>query len=66
MAKIESSVEFDKDANYDKMVKRIVNNQQYTFRIPENLYRAVKLKLVKENRKLCPMLIEILEQYIKK
>jgi hypothetical protein len=65
MAKIESGVEFDKNANHEKMTKRIVTNQQYTLRIPEHLYKQVKMKLVKENRKLRPVLIEMLEQYIK-
>lgn len=65
MAKIESGVEFDKDANHDKMTKRIVDNQQYTLRIPAHLYKAVKLKLVKENRKLRPLLIEMLVEYVK-
>ena len=65
MAKIESGVEFDKNANHDKMTKRIVTTQQYTLRISEHLYKSVKLKLVKENRKLRPVLIEMLEQYVK-
>lgn len=65
MAKIESGVEYDRNANHDRMVKRIVTTQQYTLRIPENLYKAVKLKMVKENKKLRPILIEMLENYIK-
>lgn len=66
MAKIESGVEYDKNANHENMTKRIVTNQQYTLRIPENLYKAVKLKLVKENKKLRPLLIEMLEGYVQK
>lgn len=65
MAKIESGVEFNKESNHDKMAKRMVTNQQYTLRIPEHLYKAVKLKLVRENKKLRPVLIEMLELYIK-
>lgn len=65
MAKIESGVEFDKEANHEKLSKLVATNQQYTLRIPAHLYKAVKLKLVKENKKLRPLLIEILEQYIK-
>lgn len=65
MAKIESGVEFDKEANHQKLAKLAVTNQQYTLRIPAHLYKQVKLKLVKENKKLRPVLIEMLEQYIK-
>jgi len=65
MALIKSGKEFDKDENHDKLKKLAVTNQQYTLRIPENLYKQVKMKLVKENRKLRPVLIEMLEQYIK-
>ncbi len=65
MALIKSGVEFDKDANHEKLTQRAATNQQYTLRIPENLYKQVKMKLIKENRKLRPVLIEMLEQYIK-
>lgn len=65
MALIKSGVEFDKGANHEKLTQRTETNQQYTLRIPERLYKAVKLKLVKENRKLRPVLIEMLEKYIK-
>ncbi len=65
MAKIESGVEFDKEANHEKLSKLVANTQQYTLRIPQHLYKQVKMKLVKENKKLKPLLIEMLEQYIK-
>ncbi len=65
MALIKSGVEFDKKANHDKLTKRTPTVQQYTLRIPSHLYKSVKLKLVQENKKLSPVLIEILEQYIK-
>lgn len=67
MAKIESGVEFNKKQNHEKLTDRMQNlsNKQYTLRIPENLYMAVKLKIVKENKKLRPVLIEMLENYIK-
>lgn len=65
MALIKSGVEFDKDANHDKLKKRVPIIQQYTLRIPEHLYKQVRLKMVKENKKLRPILIEMLEQYIK-
>lgn len=65
MAKIESGVEFDKKKNHAKMAKSMESTQQYTMRIPANLYKSVKLKLVKENKKLSPVLIEMLQKYIK-
>jgi hypothetical protein len=65
MALIKSGKEFDKKANHDKLAKLAAVNQQYTLRIPEHLYKAVKFKLVKENKKLRPVLIEMLENYIK-
>ncbi len=65
MALIKSGKEFDKNANHDKLTKIAAINQQYTLRIPAHLYKQVKLKLVKENRKLRPVLIEMLEKYIK-
>lgn len=67
MARIKSGVEHDKEEAHEKLSTRMQNltNQQYTLRIPENLYRSVKLKLVKENKKLRPILIEMLEKYIK-
>ncbi len=65
MALIKSGKEFDKKKNLAKLTKLSVTNQQYTLRIPEHLYKAVKFKLVQENRKLRPVLIEMLEKYIK-
>lgn len=65
MAKIKSGVEFDKTQNHAKLSTRLVTSQQYTLRIPENLYKAVKIKMAKENKKLQPILIEMLEQYVK-
>jgi len=65
MALIKSGKEFDKGANHDKLTKLSMDNQQYTLRIPVHLYKAVKLKLLKENRKLRPVLVEMLENYIK-
>ncbi len=65
MALIKSGVEFNTEENHDKLTKRAVSNQQYSLRIPEHLYKQVKLKLIKENKKLRPLLIEMLEKYIK-
>jgi hypothetical protein len=65
MALIESGKEFDKGANHDKLAKLAADTQQYTLRIPAHLYKQVKLKLVKENQKLRPVLIRMLMEYIK-
>ena len=68
MALINSGKEFDKDENHDKMKARMENMDatQYPLRIPNDLYKKVKIKLVHEGRKLRPVLIEMLEEYIKK
>jgi len=65
MAKIESGVEFDKGANLDKLAKLSADTQQYTLRIPAHIYKQVRLKLVKENQKLRPVLIRMLMEYLK-
>lgn len=65
MARIESGVEHNKDEAHEKLKSRMQDVQQYTLRIPEHLYKAVKLKLVNEKKKLRPLLIEMLEKYIK-
>jgi hypothetical protein len=68
MAFIESGKTFDKDENYEKMKKRMDNMDtcQYPLRIPAPLYKKVKMKLVRENTKLRTVLIDMLEEYIKK
>lgn len=65
MALIKSGKEFDKNANHTKLTKLTVDNQQYTLRIPAHLYKQVRLKLVKENQKLRPVLINMLIEYLK-
>ena len=68
MAFIESGKTYDKDENYEKMKKRMDNLEvnQYPLRIPSHLYKQVKIKLAKEDRKLRSVLIEMLEEYVKK
>jgi len=65
MAKIESGVEFDKNASHEKLTKLAADTQQYTLRIPSHIYKQVRLKLVKENQKLRPVLIRMLLEYLK-
>ena len=65
MAKIESGVEFNKEANNEKLTKLVGDTQQYTLRIPSHIYKQVRLKLVKENEKLRPVLIRMLMEYLK-
>lgn len=68
MARIESGIEFDKDENHEKLKKRMENMEvtQYTLRIPVNLYTQVKIKMARERKKLRGLLLEMLEEYIKK
>lgn len=49
-----------------KKERPLVINHHYLFGIPMPLYKAVKIKLLKEEKKLRPLLIEMLEKYIKK
>jgi hypothetical protein len=46
--------------------KAPVINHQYSFSIPMDLYKSVKSKMLKEDKKLRPLLIEMLEKYVKK
>lgn len=68
MAKIESGVEFDKEAHHEKMLKTMENKDtvQYPLRIPKNLYKKVKIKLANDETKLRSVLIEMLEDYVRK
>lgn len=67
MAFIESGKTHDKDENYEKMQERMKNmtNVQYTLRIPKALHNKVKYKLIKDDKNLRSVLLEMLEQYIK-
>lgn len=66
MAKIESGVEFDKDANHEKLMKRMenVDTKPYLFNIPAPLYKKVKRKMVEDERNLRDILIEALNKYL--
>jgi hypothetical protein len=68
MAFIESGKSFDKEENHDKMKKRMgsMDTKQYPLRIPSDLYKKVRMKLIKEDRNLRSVLIEMLEEYINK
>lgn len=67
MAFIESGKAFDKEENHRKMKKKMegMDSSTYLLKLPAPLYKKVKMKLVKDNKKLKPVLIEMLEQYIK-
>jgi hypothetical protein len=67
MAKIESGLNFDKEEHHEKLTQRMKNldTVQYPLRIPKNLYKKVKIKLVHDEVKLNHVLLEMLEQYIK-
>lgn len=66
MAKIESGVDFDKDANHDKLTKRMENidTKPYLFNIPAPLLKKVKRKMVEDERNLRDILIEALNNYL--
>jgi predicted HicB family RNase H-like nuclease len=68
MARIDSGREFDKDEHHEKMKERMENMdvKQYALRMPTNLYKKVRAKLLKEDKSLKSLIIEILEDYIKK
>jgi len=68
MAFIDSGKHFDKEENYEKMKKRMENIDivQYSLRIPSCLHQQIRMKLAKENKKLRGILIEMLEDYVKK
>lgn len=67
MAMIESGKSFDKEENHTKMKKRMENmdTAQYPFRIPMPLYKQVKMKLIRDEKNLREVLLEMLHQYIK-
>lgn len=66
MARIESGVEFNKEENHEKMVKRMkkIDTKPYMFNIPAQLYKKVRRKLVEEERNLSDVLIKYLYKYI--
>lgn len=68
MAYIESGKTFNKDEHHDKMKSRMEDLDicQYSLRIPSSLHHQAKIKLAKENKSLKSVLIQALEEYIKK
>lgn len=67
MARIDSGKVFDKEEHHEKMKTRMENmdSTSYLLKVPSSLYKKVRLKLLKENKKLKPLLIQMLEEYIK-
>jgi hypothetical protein len=67
MAFIDSGKTFDKKEIQEKLKKRMENmdSASYLLKIPASLYKKVRLKLIEDDRKLKPVLIEMLEKYIK-
>ena len=68
MAFIESGKTFDKDEHHVKMTRRMegMDISTYLLRIPTPLYKQIKYKLLKDNKKLREVLVTMLEEYIKK
>jgi hypothetical protein len=66
MALIDSGKHFDKEENHEQLINRMNKTEivQYPLRIPKKLYKKIKLKLVKEERTLRDVLIEMLEEYV--
>lgn len=68
MAFVESGKKFDKEDHNQKM-KALLSNKdisQYTFRIPSDMYKQVKIQLAKDGKKLRSVLLESLHQYLKR
>jgi hypothetical protein len=68
MAFIDSGKTFDKNEHHAEMKEIAINKDisPYLLRIPSPLYKKVKLKLVEDQKKLRGILVEMLEEYIKK
>lgn len=66
MAKIESGVEFDKNANHESLAKTMDVMKPYLFNIPSSLYKKVKRKMVEDERNLKDILVEALNKYLDK
>lgn len=68
MAFIESGKGYDKEENYEKMKKRMNNMDvvQYPLRIPKPLHKELMVKLAKEGKKLRSVLLEMIDEYLKK
>jgi hypothetical protein len=64
MAKIESGVEFDKQANHKNLTKNMDITKPYLFNIPSALYKKVKRKMVEDERNLRDILVEALNKYL--
>lgn len=65
---IDSGKTFDKESHHSKMKVRADNLDvtPYLLRIPTNLYKNVKMKLVRDEKNLREVLVEALNMYIKK
>lgn len=68
MALIKSGKEFDKEANHEKLGKRMENMEtiQYPLRIPKSTYKRLKIQLANDERRLRDVLLEMIEKYINK
>jgi hypothetical protein len=67
MALIESGKTLDKNEQHSRLKKRMDNMDvtQFPLRIPNHLYKKVKLKMVHEDVKLTHLLLGMLEDYVK-
>lgn len=66
MALLISDAQNAKQKQIEKSKKQLENMEisQYTLRIPTHLYKKVRIKLAKEDLKLRPLLVKLLEEYV--
>ena len=68
MAFIESGKAFDKEKHYEKMKQLLADKDtiQYPIRIPKVMHKQIKIKMAQDGTKLREILLQFLEEYLKK
>ena len=68
MAFIESGKSFNKDDHYKKMKKKLENMDyvQYPLRIPAHIYKKVKVKAAQESITVRSILMNMIEDFLRK
>jgi hypothetical protein len=67
MALIDSGKKIDKEKQHKELTGLMKNMdiKQYPLRIPANLYKKVRIKLMQEDKNLRELILDMLNQYIK-
>ena len=67
MALIDSGKKIDKDKQHKNLTELMENKdiKQYPLRIPDNIYKKVRIKLMQEDKNLRELILDMLNQYIK-